>query len=359
MDKIVKFFPRSGDKKWDSHSHGYHVAVPLLHVPPQEDHLQRWLGWLPLDRQAAAQAPLVLSAYNSESSEDCLKKKLRQAYYALQTLVTSQPHSPDPDHEKNGLPAASYHHLLGLLLSRPINMWAVMRLIDEEEFHDFVEFHLSLSFTPLNALYPNGFPAHSTDALPPSFRAWAIWGSVAQFGTNYLPTDMPPPWRTPLQSDEPCIEAGTYPGCLPLVSARHKHLPRNTLCQALPLDAEDCPPEDQHVTPAIVARNVQPFLGLLPTPRHGTARPQNLSLGLAARTGHSSMSWRMPTGWPSPSCKAGRQQLNRWPWSKALVCLLPLGCKLFSVCAYPTLIWPWFCQPWTKELSTVVFANLG
>jgi len=192
-DKIAKFFPHSGDKKWDSHLYGYHVALPLLHVPRQEDHLQRWLGWLSLDHQAAAQAPLVLSAYNSKSSEDRLEKKLRQAYYTLRTLVTSQNHSPDPDHEKNGLPAVSYHHLLGLLSSRPINMWAVMRLMDEEEFHDFVEFHLSLSFTPPEALYPNGFPAHSKDALPPSFQAQAFWGSVAHFGTNYLPTDMPPP----------------------------------------------------------------------------------------------------------------------------------------------------------------------
>jgi len=167
MDEMAKFFPRSGDKNWDSHSHGYHVALPLLHVPHQGEQLQRWLGWLPLDRQAAAQEPLVLSAYNSESSEDHLEKKLRQAYYTLRTPVTSQSHFPDSAPEKNGLPAASYHHLRGLLSSRPLNMWAIMRLMDEEEFHDFVEFHLSLSFTPPEALYPNGFPAHSTDALPP------------------------------------------------------------------------------------------------------------------------------------------------------------------------------------------------
>ena len=117
MDEMGKFFPRSGHKNWDPHSHGYHVALPLLHVPRQEEQLQRWLGWLPLDRQAAAQEPLVLSAYNSESSEDRLEKKLRQAYYTLRTLVTSQSHSPDSAPEKNGLPAASYHHLLGVLSS--------------------------------------------------------------------------------------------------------------------------------------------------------------------------------------------------------------------------------------------------
>jgi len=168
MDEIVKFFPRASNKKWDLHLSGYHVALPLFHVPRQEDHLQRWLWWLPLDHQAAAQVPLVLSAYNSESSEDRLEKKLTQAYRTLQALVTSQHHPLHPDSEQNGLPTASYHCLLGLLLSRPINMWAVTRLMDEEEFHDFVEFHLSLSFTPPEALYPNGFPAHSTDALPPS-----------------------------------------------------------------------------------------------------------------------------------------------------------------------------------------------
>jgi len=180
MDEIAKFFPCSGNKKWDPHSYGYHVSPPLLHVPRQEDHLQRWLGWLPVDRQAAAQSPLVLSAYNSESSEDRLKKKSRQAYYTLRTLVTSQSHSPDSAPKQNSLPAASYRHLLGLLSSRPINMWAVMRLMDEEEFHDLVEFHLSLSFTPPEALYPNGFPAHSADALPPSLQARGFWGSVVK-----------------------------------------------------------------------------------------------------------------------------------------------------------------------------------
>jgi len=41
MDEMVKFFPHSGHKNWDSHSHGYHVALPLLHVPQQEEQLQR------------------------------------------------------------------------------------------------------------------------------------------------------------------------------------------------------------------------------------------------------------------------------------------------------------------------------
>jgi len=36
VDEMGKFFPRSGHKNWDSHSHGYHVALPLLHVPRQE-----------------------------------------------------------------------------------------------------------------------------------------------------------------------------------------------------------------------------------------------------------------------------------------------------------------------------------
>jgi len=85
VDEMGKFFPRSGHKNWDPHSHGYHVALPLLHVPRQEEQLQRWLGWLPLDRQAAAQESLVLSAYNSESSEDRLEKKLKQAYYTMRS----------------------------------------------------------------------------------------------------------------------------------------------------------------------------------------------------------------------------------------------------------------------------------
>jgi len=117
----------------------------------------------------ATSSHLALAASNSESAEDRLEKKLRQAYYTLRTLVTSQPHSPDATPEQNGLPAASHHHLLSLFLSQPINMWAVMRLMDEDNFQDFVEFHLSLSFTPPEALYPNGFPAHSIDALLPSF----------------------------------------------------------------------------------------------------------------------------------------------------------------------------------------------
>jgi len=213
---------------------------------------------------------------------------------------------------------------------------------------------VSLSFTPPKALY-------SADALPPSFRAWVIWGSVVHFGTNYLPADAPPPngglhFRVlnPALKVEPTPVL--YPSALPGLNT---YLKRNPLHQVLPSDAEDCPPEDQYVTPAIVARNVQPFLGLLPTPRRGrAARPQNPFLGLAVRTGHSSMSWRMPTGQPSPSCKVVRQQLNRWPRSKLLACLLPLGCKLFSVCAYPTLIRLWACQPWMKEPSTVVLSSL-
>jgi len=172
-EELTKFFPQSGEKQWDSHSHGYHVALPLLHVPQQQDRIQRWLEWLPLERQAAAQRPLALATGHSESAEDWLETKLRQAYYTLQTVVTSQPHFPDATPKQSGLPAASYHHLLGLFLSHPINMWAVMRLMDEDEFQDFVEFHLSLSFTPPKALYPNGFPAHSINALPPSFRARA------------------------------------------------------------------------------------------------------------------------------------------------------------------------------------------
>jgi len=59
-----------------------------------------------------------------------------------------------------------------------------------------------------------------------------------------------------------------YPSALPGINT---YLKRNPLYQALPPDAEDCPPEDQYVSPAIVARNVQPFLALLPTPRHGSA----------------------------------------------------------------------------------------
>jgi len=208
-----------------------------------------------------------------QNREERLEKKLRQAYYMLRTLVTSQSHSPDSAPEKNGPPAASYHHLLGLLSSRPLNMWAVMRLMDDEEFHDFVEFHLSLSFTPPEALYPNGFPAHSTDALPPSFRARAFWGSVAHFGTNCLLADAPPPHgglhfrvMNPALKMEPTPVL--HPSSLPGLNT---YLKQNPLHQALPADAEDCPPEDQYVTPAIVARNVQPFLGLLPTPQCGPA----------------------------------------------------------------------------------------
>jgi len=59
-----------------------------------------------------------------------------------------------------------------------------------------------------------------------------------------------------------------YPSSLPGLNT---YLKRNPLHQALPADAEDCPLEEQYVTPAIVARNVQPFLGLLPTPRRGPA----------------------------------------------------------------------------------------
>jgi len=59
-----------------------------------------------------------------------------------------------------------------------------------------------------------------------------------------------------------------YPSALPGINT---YLKRNPLYQALPSDAEDYPPEDRHVTPAIVARNIQPFLGLLPTPRRGSA----------------------------------------------------------------------------------------
>jgi len=148
-----------------------------------------------------------------------------------------------------------------------------MRLMDEDEFQDFVEFHLSLSFTPPEALYPNGFPSHSADALPASFRARAYWGSIAQFGTNYLPADTPPPHgglhhrvMNPTLKPEPTPVH--YPSALPGINT---YLKRNPLYQALPPDAEDCPPEDQYVSPAIVAQNVQPFLTLLPTPRHGSA----------------------------------------------------------------------------------------